>query len=305
MKTEKVYLCECGKTFTNPQAFNGHKHWCKVHLVATNKEAQHEQSESSRRINAAKTRKKHTAQQKAVALQKWLELKPVCERCGVIMTAKFGSGRFCSRSCANAKTHSEKTKQRIRNSCIAYNQKTGSENHFGHLQAVTRYLNNPKHCSVCGTQLSYEQRYNTTCSKTCHKKLLSQIHSAIAAKVNDSFYSHLKNCRSGYFKGIHCDSSWELALLVYCIDHNIAIQRNHRWFNYFYENAWHKYFPDFIINDTYIEVKGFNTPKVQAKIEQFPKNLKYKILYESELQPCLVYCKQTYGNAFWEILYDS
>ena len=28
---EKEFVCECGKTFTNPQSFNGHKSHCKVH----------------------------------------------------------------------------------------------------------------------------------------------------------------------------------------------------------------------------------------------------------------------------------
>ena len=25
------FMCECGKTFDNPQSFNGHKSRCKVH----------------------------------------------------------------------------------------------------------------------------------------------------------------------------------------------------------------------------------------------------------------------------------
>lgn len=39
----------------------------------------------------------------------------VCEKCGKIVEdfEKFGSGRFCSRSCANGHKHSEKTKQNI------------------------------------------------------------------------------------------------------------------------------------------------------------------------------------------------
>lgn len=36
-----------------------------------------------------------------------------CEKCGKLVTTNFGSGRFCSRSCANARVHSEETKQKI------------------------------------------------------------------------------------------------------------------------------------------------------------------------------------------------
>lgn len=40
----------------------------------------------------------------------------ICERCGkqVEDSEKFGSGRFCSRACANARTHSKETKDKIR-----------------------------------------------------------------------------------------------------------------------------------------------------------------------------------------------
>lgn len=31
------------------------------------------------------------------------------------MTKKFGSGRFCSRSCANTRKHSEETKSKLSN----------------------------------------------------------------------------------------------------------------------------------------------------------------------------------------------
>lgn len=36
-----------------------------------------------------------------------------CEKCGKEIDGSFGSGRFCSRSCANSKRHSEETKKRI------------------------------------------------------------------------------------------------------------------------------------------------------------------------------------------------
>ena len=39
----------------------------------------------------------------------------ICEKCGKTVedSEKFGSGRFCSRSCANGHKHSEETKQKI------------------------------------------------------------------------------------------------------------------------------------------------------------------------------------------------
>jgi hypothetical protein len=37
----------------------------------------------------------------------------ICEKCGKEHDGKFGSGRFCSRACANSRVHSEETKERI------------------------------------------------------------------------------------------------------------------------------------------------------------------------------------------------
>ena len=36
-----------------------------------------------------------------------------CERCNKEHDGKYGSGRFCSRTCANARKHTEETKKRI------------------------------------------------------------------------------------------------------------------------------------------------------------------------------------------------
>jgi hypothetical protein len=38
----------------------------------------------------------------------------ICEKCGKVTEEKFGSGRFCSRACANTRIHSAETKERIR-----------------------------------------------------------------------------------------------------------------------------------------------------------------------------------------------
>lgn len=32
---EKIYRCECGREFTKPNSFNGHKSHCVTHLTIT------------------------------------------------------------------------------------------------------------------------------------------------------------------------------------------------------------------------------------------------------------------------------
>lgn len=104
--------------------------------------------------------------------------------------------------------------------------------------------------------------------------------------------------KKGRYKGIWCDSSWELAYLIYCLDHGIKIERCTESFDYEYEGQKHKYFPDFIVEGTYIEIKGFNTDKVQAKIKYFPQDKAYKILYNTDLSNVFNYVKEKYGKDF-------
>ena len=58
-----------------------------------------------------------------------------------------------------------------------------------------------------------------------------------------------------FYKGYWCDSSWELAYVIYNLEHNIKFERNKQGFEYEFENKKYKYYPDFILEDgTYVEV---------------------------------------------------
>jgi hypothetical protein len=67
-----------------------------------------------------------------------------CEKCGKIVEERFGSGRFCSRACANTRIHSAETKERIRQSI---NKQTVCE------------------CQFCGKE------FNNLTAKASHEQL--------------------------------------------------------------------------------------------------------------------------------------
>ena len=47
------------------------------------------------------------------------------------------------------------------------------------------------------------------------------------AKLNNGGYRQGSGRgKKGWYKGFFCDSSWELAYVIYCLDHNIDIKRN-------------------------------------------------------------------------------
>jgi hypothetical protein len=107
--------------------------------------------------------------------------------------------------------------------------------------------------------------------------------------------------KKGWYKGYWCDSSWELAWVIYHIDHNINFKRNDEAFTYIYEGEEKKYYPDFVLNNIFIEIKGrrsFETldKKTKQKITQFKKPL--KVLYQEDISPYLQYTLNKYGVNF-------
>lgn len=52
------------------------------------------------------------------------------------------------------------------------------------------------------------------------------------------------------------DSAWELYFWIYCKDNNKNISRNTTSFEYTYNGELHKYYPDFIVDNKYYEIKG-------------------------------------------------
>lgn len=112
------YKCECGKEFDNPQKFNGHKSQCTTHLILFGK-IESRDGKSKKFINgglkANCDRKEKAAKLKQENIDKWISEKHICEKCGKIMTEKFGSGRFCSVSCSNSRQFSQVLRDRISN----------------------------------------------------------------------------------------------------------------------------------------------------------------------------------------------
>jgi len=105
----------------------------------------------------------------------------------------------------------------------------------------------------------------------------------------------------GWYKGIFCDSSWELAFLVYYLEHNLYIERCKEKREYIWNNEKHIYIPDFITDNGIIEIKGYKTEQSESKRLQNP-DIKY--LYQKDIQYCLDYTINKYGKKYWEKLYE-
>jgi len=102
--------------------------------------------------------------------------------------------------------------------------------------------------------------------------------------------------KKGWYKGFFCDSSYELAYVIYCLEHNIMLHRNNELRPYEWEGKIRNYIPDFIVNGVeVVEIKGYKTKQWEAKMKAHPD---IKVLYEKDLQEVFAYVKEKYGKDF-------
>lgn len=67
--------------------------------------------------------------------------------------------------------------------------------------------------------------------------------------------------KKGWYCGYWCDSIWELAWVIYQLDHGLVFVKNTVRFQYTYGNKLRNYIPDFFIpaTNTYVEIKGYRS----------------------------------------------
>lgn len=255
--------------------------------------------------------------------QKEYEATPkVCKNCGETYYknwAKTVKSEFCSRECARSystkikrdeisKKVSDKLKGRLVGNAITKIGYTSIDN------AIESYNKNPKRCEFCDKELPFERRRRKTCSRKCQDELWK-----LWLKANKTMMAEKGFCggyrkgaargKSGYYKGIWCDSTYELVYLIYNLDNGIDIRRNTLKFPYSHNGKNHEYIPDFRVNGELVEIKNFWTEVVQVKLDCVPE--KISILYYDELEEMMQFVDKKYGTWHkkkknnYEVLYDK
>lgn len=112
--------------------------------------------------------------------------------------------------------------------------------------------------------------------------------------------------KRGYYKGLYCMSTWELAWVVYQLEHGQKVEQCKDQFEYIMNDELHHYTPDFIIDGVYYEIKNWHRPDTDFKVSQFPKD-KTLVLVEGKEQNkvYLEYVREKYGKNFYEVLYEK
>ena len=129
-----------------------------------------------------------------------------------------------------------------------------------------------------------------------------KISESMKGNINWKYNKTRGNSKKGWYHGIFCDSTWELAFVVYYIEHDLYITRCKEQYKYNFENSEHIYIPDFITDEGIIEIKGRKNKKALEKEKQFPQ---IKVIDANLIKPYLNYVIEKYGNEFWKLLYEG
>lgn len=199
-----------------------------------------------------------------------------CEYCGKEHDGKYGSGRFCSKSCARAFSTKEKR--------FEINKKVSQA--LRNKKLLNSSYSIMHQCPVCKKKFYTKNRKAIYCSRQC---------ACMDRKGKGGGYRKGSGrSKSGWYKGFWCDSTYELGYLIYCLDNGFDIKRNTQYFNYEYDGKVHKYLPDFIVNNEYIEIKGYHTKVVDIK----SKSCNVKVLYLKDLYDILSKVAIQYNKKF-------
>lgn len=227
-----------------------------------------------------------------------------------------------------------------------------------------QYRENPKYCRHCQAALSFEQRGQQDCSRSCSASYRNKlrVHSeeskakrSLKARANPSGFAKSrigganrkgiyrtprvtrvcitcsqkftiiasdgrktcsKECtriggarhgsgraKTGYYQGIYCGSTYELAYLIWHLDHNKRIERCAKHFEYVWNDKTHNYYPDFEVDGQIYEIKGRILDVDYVKIKAANAVLVDRIA----MLPYIDYVSRTYKvprDKLWR-LYDN
>lgn len=144
-----------------------------------------------------------------------------CQKCGKAVEIKFGSGKYCNRSCANSRTFSKETNEKRAES----NRKAWYKSHpkgsvFKKTHIVRVYKHKEKqkvfcNCAYCGKQIDISTRKKNPngryfCNGTCRNLLLNSTKEI-----------------GGFYKGYNI-SAWEKIFQEVLTEHKIDFEANKR-----------------------------------------------------------------------------
>ena len=282
--------------------------WCKE-TITVEKQPHFASHVASCRMNPnfEISKKKSSERLKGVNIVERIKVDRECPRCGELFTVegtpsqlkRKDSKKYCSEQCAHSRKQTEETKEKIRTS-VKQSEKFITNNRIAVDKRNKKYLETNKKkfdfvCLHCGEE-GIDKKYNK--NRKYHKECW--------LKVSGGVKPGSSRGKCGWYSGYWCDSSYELAYLIYCLENNIDIVRNKEGFEYIFNDEKHLFYPDFIVSGKYVEIKNFRSDLTDAKLSYFPYDI--TVYYKDTIKPYLEYTINKYGKDFiklYEVLQEE
>lgn len=207
-----------------------------------------------------------------------------CARCQITVETTFGSGKFCSRACSNSRSHSNITKERMRN---------------------TAKKNQPRNrielsCNNCGGSIwvckSKSGNKRNLCSSECRIEYFKKHeyitptgkHSLRETAIANPKLGGNKNTRAwGWYTSVFAGRVW----LESSYEHKVAEELDRAGVVWtrpkFLRYDDRRYFPDFYLveHDVYLDPKNDHLiEKDRAKLEKVREQNQVKLLVLNKTQ---------------------
>lgn len=245
-------------------------------------------------------RKKKATENLLEKIKEFNLLDKRCEQCNEKLFYKLKKTKFCNNSCAakynntgRVVKYSEEARKTMK--LIGLNN---FKNFADYQKSRPKAQVFNKICEICKNtfEVTSGKKLNKTCSKECKSLLQSKVNH----RENNTYG------KFGYYQGIYCASSWELAFLIYNKDLGKDIQRCELTFTYFMDDQQHTYFPDFIMDNIIYEVKGYEKEDVQLKTQAvLDAGYKIDVIRKKEIMPIIKQLKKKYNVKDITTLYDQ
>lgn len=196
-----------------------------------------------------------------------------CKKCGTDFKPSKGLVSYCSLKCRNSRTFSEESKQKKRD----------ANKGIAPWNIGKRWKTTNSKCLCCGEDIVHWMSTPKKYHAECWKRLSGGVRKGAGRG------------KQGWYKGVWCDSSYELAWVIYHLDHNIPFSRNTNSYEYEFNGKKYQYYPDFIRDGRLIEIKGFVNEQTLAKIKSVPNLI---VLMRDDLKKEFDYVISTYGKDF-------
>lgn len=272
-----MYNCEeCKREFKNSQALNSHKR--------SHREGSYKKGVISRKINIFN--------QKMIEQKQYESNPKICPECGENISWFKRNNKFCSSSCRATYTNERRTTKtyELSKEGLANILRSNDRNKIFRGEYCKFSV-----CQDCGEMIQNFHRLR--CDK-CYK-----IHN----RKNGGYKKGSGNSKGGWFKGYYLDSTYELAYLIWALDHHIPIVRFKGSIPYENSNGEERqYIPDFLVDGKILEIKGYHQPDVDLKKKAAEKEgYKVQVLYKEDLTEQFEHVTIKYNTKDFKLLYED